>query len=150
MRINTEKSKFISTTTIFAMAMLMIVVVLSTISTELDAATEQHMKGIGLFTIPLAYGDYNDDYNSNNGINWMKLCEMAPDFLVSEPCNELVDDNNELTSEGERVLLCLGGGTLAIIMGHPELLMLRSQVGCGGSGSSSGNGVINLLSSIFN
>ena len=33
---------------------------------------------------------------------------------------------------------CIGGGAAAILAGHPELLALKNQVGCGmGSGGSS-------------
>ena len=85
-----------------------------------------------------------DRDSSDDVINWMKVCQMAPDFLVSDPCNELVNDDNELTSKGQRVLTCIGGGTLATLLGMPELLSLAPAVGCGGSG------IGGLLSSILN
>jgi hypothetical protein len=76
--------------------------------------------------------------SSNKGINWKEICELA-DAIISEPCHELIMSNNpyQLTKEGERVLLCIGGGALSIITGHLELLSLGPAVGCGSSGSSS-------------
>lgn len=100
---------------------------------------------LGAFSITQGYGT-----SSNRGIDWMKVCQMAPDVLVSEPCDELVTDYNELTSKGERVLACIGGGALAIITQQYQLLGLAPAVGCGGSGSSSGSGLSNLLSNLLN
>ena len=51
------------------------------------------------------------------GIDWMKVCEKAPDFLLSASCDELVDDNNELTSKGEKELLCLGAPLAGYLIG---------------------------------
>ncbi len=36
----------------------------------------------------------------------------------------------KLTPEGERVLKCIGGGTLATLLGRPDLISLGSLVGC--------------------
>src|SRR5688500_1408737 len=84
--------------------------------------------------------------SSDDRINWMKVCQMAPDFLVSDSCSELVNDNNELTSKGEGVLLCLGGNTLAAILsGNPAM-----GLGAAGCGSSSASGLTNLLSNLLN
>ena len=78
--------------------------------------------------------------SSNNRINWKEMCNLA-DAIISEPCNELVVSGNpyQLTKEGEKVLYCIGGGALAIVTGHLELLSLGPSVGCGGSRSSSSN-----------
>ncbi|HET7642917.1 MAG TPA: hypothetical protein VFK40_05375 [Nitrososphaeraceae archaeon] len=46
---------------------------------------------------------------------------MAPDFLISYPCSELVNDDNELTSKGERFLICIVEGILSTLLGMPEL-----------------------------
>ena len=46
-------------------------------------------------------------FNHVYRIDWMKICEKAPDFLLSASCDELVDNNNELTSKGKKELLCL-------------------------------------------
>jgi hypothetical protein len=76
--------------------------------------------------------------STNAGINWREICELA-DAIISEPCNELIVSSNpyQLTKEGEKVLYCIGGGALAIITGHLELLTMGPAVGCGSSGSSS-------------
>jgi hypothetical protein len=101
--------------------------------------------------------------SSNRGINWADMCRLA-DALISEPCRELVNSNNpyKLTSEGERVLNCIGGGALALATGHPELLSLGPSVGCGGGSShfssnsdsryssrSNDDPIGNLLSNLF-
>ena len=57
---------------------------------------------VGAFTMTQVYGEL-----SNRGIDWIKICENAPDFLLPTSCNELVNDDNELTSKGERELLSL-------------------------------------------
>ena len=44
---------------------------------------------------------------SNRGIDWIKICEKAPDFLLPTSCDELVNEDNELTPKGERELLFL-------------------------------------------
>ena len=79
---------------------------------KLHIATISIILILGAFSITQGYGT-----SSNNGINWMKYCNMAPDFLVSEPCDELVDDNNELTTKGEKVLLCIVGKPLGGMAG---------------------------------
>jgi hypothetical protein len=42
---------------------------------------------------------------SNSGIDWIKICEKAPDFLLPTSCDELINEENELTLKGERELL---------------------------------------------
>lgn len=66
-------------------------------------------------------------------INWLELCENPlVDALISEPCHTLTTpDGFTLTKEGEKVLGCLGGGTLAILAGIPELATMGELVGCG-------------------
>lgn len=93
---------------------------------------------LGAYTVNPVYEIHNMD--------WMEICEKAHPIIVSEPCDELVDNNNELTSKGELVLLCLGGKTLAFITGQWELLGLQSII-C--SGSSDRGMVDNLLSELL-
>ena len=53
------------------------------------------------------------------------MCRLA-DVLISEPCNDLVNSNNpyQLTGEGEVVMLIvLGGGALALVTGHPNVII---------------------------
>ena len=86
-----------------------------------------------------------DRDSSDDGINWMKDCQMAPDFLVSDSRSELVNDDNELTSKEEGFLLCLGGKTVAAILsGDPAM-----GLGAAGCGSSSASGLTNLLSNLL-
>jgi hypothetical protein len=68
---------------------------------------------LGIFTMTMVYGGL-----SYGGIDWINICEKAPDFLLSTSCNELVNDDNELTPKGERELLSLAAplaGTLRAI-----------------------------------
>jgi hypothetical protein len=117
-----------------------------------------------LLLLTMSFYTMTESYStsSNRGINWADMCRLA-DAIISEPCHELVNSNNpyELTSEGERVLKCIGGGALALATGHPELLSMGPAVGCGGSShagsnydsryssSSNDNLIGNLLSNIF-
>jgi hypothetical protein len=57
---------------------------------------------LGAFTMTPVFAEL-----SYKGIDWIKICEKAPDFLLPTSCNELVNDDNELTSKGERELLSL-------------------------------------------
>jgi hypothetical protein len=70
-------------------------------------------------------------------INWLEICENPLiDAIITEPCHTLTTpDGYFLTEEGDRVLGCLGGGTLAILAGVPELAAMGELVGCG-KGSS--------------
>jgi hypothetical protein len=38
----------------------------------------------------------------------MTTCENTPSFIVSEPCDELVDSNKELTGKVKEVVCSLG------------------------------------------
>ncbi len=77
--------------------------------------------------------------------------------MVTEPCSTLATPDGVLTSEGHRVLGCIGGGALAVATGNFELLGLAPAVGCGGGSSSSSfasgsgnNDVIgNLIGGLF-
>ena len=40
---------------------------------------------LGAFTMTQVYGEL-----SNRGIDWIKICEKAPDFLLPTSCDELV------------------------------------------------------------
>jgi hypothetical protein len=84
---------------------------------------------LGAFSVTQAYATSSN----NGGINWKQMCNLA-DSIISEPCSTLVQSNNpyQLTREGDRVLHCIGGGALALVTGHPELLSLGQSVGCGG------------------
>lgn len=67
---------------------------------------------LGAFIVTQAYGT-----SSNRGIDWMKICEKAPGFLLSAPCDELVSDDNELTSKGKRELACLAAPLAGYLIG---------------------------------
>jgi hypothetical protein len=113
---------------------------------KLHTATISIMLILGSFSVTQAYGT-----SSNNGIDWMKYCKMAPDFLVSEPCGELVDDNNELTSKGEKVLLCLGLPLAGYLVDSGSGLVGTAAAGFVGCSSSAGEGIVgNLLSKLLN
>jgi hypothetical protein len=52
------------------------------------------------------------------GIDWFAACNLAHTFLgLQTPCNELVNPDNTLTEQGNRVLLCYGGGLLLLLKG---------------------------------
>ena len=95
---------------------------------KLHIATISIILILGAFSVTQVSGT-----SSNRGINWEDMCRLA-DVLISEPCNDLVNSNNpyRLTGEGERVLYCIGGGALALVTGHLELLAMGPSVGCGG------------------
>ncbi len=71
--------------------------------------------------------------------------------MIIEPCSTLATPDGVLTSEGQRVLGCIGGGALAVATGNFELLTLEPSVGCGGSSSSyaSGNGNNDMIGNII-
>jgi len=74
------------------------------------------------------------------GVNWLEICKNPlVDAFITEPCETLTSpDGYTLTPLGERVLGCISGGTLAVLIAQPELLALRNAVGCGpNSGDSS-------------
>jgi hypothetical protein len=51
--------------------------------------------------------------SQRGGIDWFAACQAA--HLVpglQTPCNELVDPDNTLNDQGNKVLLCYGGGLL--------------------------------------
>ena len=63
-------------------------------------------------------------------INWGDLC-MNPlvDYVITEPCSTLTSpDGYTLTSEGQRVLMCLAGGALVGILA-PDVLVQIRQLG---------------------
>ncbi len=94
---------------------------------------------------------------TQQGINWYEICtNKLVDAMISEPCDGLTTNGGyELSSEGQHVLGCIGGGTLAAITGNIELIGLKSVVGCGGSSSSSssssddGDGIGSILKGIL-
>jgi hypothetical protein len=54
-----------------------------------------------------------------SGFNWLEACRNAlVDPLITEPCESLTSpDGSQLTDEGRKVLICLGGGALGKLMG---------------------------------
>lgn len=91
--------------------------------------------------------------SAQSSINWLQICRNpAVDAMVTEPCSTLATPNGQLTSEGQRVLGCIGGGALAVATGNFELLGLAPAVGCGGSSSSSfasGSGNNDIIGNII-
>lgn len=75
----------------------------------------------------------NAQQNQDVLVNWLEICNNPlVDAIVVEPCNSLTTpDGYTLTQEGERVLGCLAGGTLAVLVGIPELTSMADMVGCG-------------------
>jgi hypothetical protein len=54
--------------------------------------------------------------SQRDGIDWLAACGLAHTFLgLQTPCNELVNPDNTLTDQGNKVLLCYGGGLLLAI-----------------------------------
>ena len=80
----------------------------------------------------------NDDIDTmpptNNAINWLEICNNpVVDAIVTEPCEDLTSsDGYELTQEGQKVLVCFAGGTVAVLFPKavPILLMQGNLVGC--------------------
>ncbi len=73
----------------------------------------------------------------SSSINWYKICKNPiVDRLITEPCNTLTTNGGyTLTSEGQRVLACLGEGAVALVI--PQLNTLKGASGCGSGSSSS-------------
>ena len=57
-----------------------------------------------------------------SGFNWLEACRNAlVDSLITEPCETLTSpDGLQLTDEGRKVLVCLGGGALAKLIGFSD------------------------------
>ena len=96
-----------------------------------------------------------DNKFSEGGVNWIKICENAPSFLVSEPCDELVDDDNELTSKGKEVLCSVGGplaGVIGSYLAGPLGGIAGGKLACKESSNSgiSDGFVGSILSSLLN
>jgi len=55
----------------------------------------------------------------HSGFNWLEACRNAlVDPLITEPCESLTSpDGLQLTDEGRKVLICLGGGALGKLLG---------------------------------
>ena len=65
--------------------------------------------------------------------------------MITEPCHTLtINGGYTLTSQGEKVLACSGGG--AASLAFPEILALKSVSGSGGDPSSNSS---NSFSSAF-
>lgn len=68
-------------------------------------------------------------------INWLKVCRSL-DFFISEPCNTLTSkDGLTLTAEGDRVLRCIAGGGLLLLLDPTGQTLAKAQalgpaVGC--------------------
>lgn len=89
-----------------------------------------------LFNVPVTVFA---QHSNGPRINWREICENPiVHILVSQPCSSLTSyDGYTLTKEGERVLLCIAGGAVSILIGKPQLIALKNQVGCGDNPSSS-------------
>jgi hypothetical protein len=90
--------------------------------------------------------------SAQSGVNWLQICKNpAVDAMITEPCSTLATPNGVLTSEGHKVLGCIGGGALAVATGNLELLTLAPAVGCGGNSSSfaSGSGNNDVIGNII-
>jgi hypothetical protein len=80
------------------------------------------------------------DESSNEG-NWMGICNTVQSALY-ESCNQYVDDDGDLTTEGERAFGCIRNGALlgggALTFGLPPglitkgLEILSAPTGCDG------------------
>jgi hypothetical protein len=63
-------------------------------------------------------GGFESRPRSGGGVNWMNLCQQARSVGILEtPCNQLVNPDNTLTEQGDRVLLCYGAGGLLYLLG---------------------------------
>lgn len=68
-------------------------------------------------------------------INWLKVCKSL-DFFISEPCNTLTsEDGLTPTEEGDKVLRCIAGGGLLLLIDHSGQTFAQAQalgpeVGC--------------------
>jgi hypothetical protein len=95
-----------------------------------------------VFSITCIFNMFSPIYaqQQQQGVNWLEICKNPlVDAFITEPCETLTSpDGYTLTPLGERVLGCISGGTLAVLIAQPELLALRNAVGCGpNSGDSS-------------
>ena len=77
-------------------------------------------------------------------INWGDICRNPlVDNIISEPCSSLTTNNGyTLTAEGERVVACLAGGGLLMLIDPTGQALeyaqsLQSTFGCGGNGGGS-------------
>lgn len=75
---------------------------------------------------------------SSGGINWLGVCRNPiVDILIAEPCTTLTTpDGYILTAEGNRVLRCIAGGTVLMILDPSGQTLAAAQalgpaVGCG-------------------
>ena len=61
-------------------------------------------------------------------INWLEIRRNPMvDVMITGPCDTLTTpDGYTLTPQGQHVLECIDGGTLAVITDHTELLGLKS------------------------
>jgi hypothetical protein len=104
-------------------------------------------------TAPIPNDAKNFVPGTNNGFNWLNFCKISiVDSFITEPCNTLTSpDGYTLTTEGQKVLGCIGGGTLAVLTGHSELVDLKSLVGCGDNSNffGSSNNNIDLIGNIM-
>jgi len=56
--------------------------------------------------------------SSQSGTDWINLCQQAQSAgILQTPCNQLVNPDNTLTEQGNRVLLCYGAGGLLYLLG---------------------------------
>lgn len=62
--------------------------------------------------------DEQPSQSSQGGTDWMNLCQQAQSVgIIQTPCNQLVNPDNTLTEQGNRVLLCYGAGGLLYLLG---------------------------------
>ena len=103
---------------------------------KLHIATISIILILGAFSITQSYGT-----SSNRGTDWMQMCGYVQGALY-QTCDNYVDDDGDLTRDGEEAFDCIRNGALlgggALTLGLPPglitrgLEMLAGPTGCDG------------------
>ena len=103
---------------------------------KLHIATISIILILGAFSMTQGYGT-----SSNSGTDWMQICGYVQGALY-QTCDNYVDDDGDLTRDGETAFGCIRNGALlgggAMALGLPSFLiipgldLLSGPTGCDG------------------
>jgi hypothetical protein len=92
-------------------------------------------------TLPSTLVAHEAEAQQTTGINWGEICRNPiVDAVIVEPCSTLTTSGGYvLTDEGNRVIRCIGGGAVLLILDPSGQTLVAAQalgpaVGCGGGG----------------